>query len=139
MKSPELIELVRKEADALRAHATQEEKDKLNIRTLDPQNMHNCIYGQMTGSCYSRRAHTLLDVCAVKMITPKMYHLTKSYGICKIEDKDISDSLGTDDRGRNYSPIETFIVIQKNITNGNNERLMDYIQGKTNELEFELF
>lgn len=52
--------LVIQEAKNLRKLATREEKDQLNLVTLNPRNEWKCIYGQMTGSCFSDRAEELI-------------------------------------------------------------------------------
>lgn len=60
----QLKEDVRKEADALRVHATGEERGRLDITTMRPNDTSLCYYGQMTGYCDSPRATELINKCA---------------------------------------------------------------------------
>lgn len=59
-----LFEEVIKEAYLLRKHATEEEKNKLDLGVLDGDNAKTCIYGLLTGHCDSSRAVELLELCA---------------------------------------------------------------------------
>jgi hypothetical protein len=58
-------QLAQAEAAALSIHATEEEKGRLDLETLDPGHYELCVYGQMTGDCYSERALELLRLCGV--------------------------------------------------------------------------
>jgi hypothetical protein len=53
----QLKEDVRKEAEALRVHATKEERERLDIDTFNPSNYDNCIYGQIAHNCFSPALH----------------------------------------------------------------------------------
>ncbi len=47
----------------IKKHATKEEIERLNFETFNPKRASFCIYGQMTGSCYSDRAIELGPKC----------------------------------------------------------------------------
>lgn len=64
MITKKLRKQVIKEALNLRKYATKEEISKLNINTLNTMESDLCIYGQMTGDCFSERAIELLNKCA---------------------------------------------------------------------------
>lgn len=66
-------ERVIEEATNLKKYATPEELDKLTLERLNPANVFNCIYGQMTGSCNSARALELIQKCC-----PKAYQNSES-------------------------------------------------------------
>jgi hypothetical protein len=68
----QLKEDVRKEAEALKIHATKEEREKLNFKDLFPESIYQCIYGQMTGSCSSIRAANLIESCACRYVRDAM-------------------------------------------------------------------
>lgn len=50
-----------REAQALRVHATKEERERLDIETYNPVCMDTDLYGQLTGNCYSKRARLLKE------------------------------------------------------------------------------
>src|ERR1044072_4459641 len=62
---------VRKEAEALKVHATKEELNKLRFESLFPGFADACIYGLMTGNCFSNRAAELIYSCAVRYFENK--------------------------------------------------------------------
>lgn len=64
MITTELEKLVSDEVEKLRIHATEEERNRLDFDSLDSNHTGLCIYGQMTGNCYSKRSHDLLKLCA---------------------------------------------------------------------------
>ena len=65
MISKKLKQRVLEEATLLKQHATPEEIKSLDLNTIEPNHFDQCIYGQMTGNCYSERAHELLAKCAI--------------------------------------------------------------------------
>ena len=131
-----LEKLVIKEATNLRIHATKEERDRLNLGTLDGEKTHKCIYGQMTGSCDSNRANELIVLCA-----PNIYLADKEGDI-------FNGKLGGKPRytymvnrlSFYVSPIEKYIYWNNPKTyflTRNVENLVNYIKGNINELVFE--
>ncbi len=98
MITQELKELVVQEALKLREHATDKEKAMLDYKTLDPNRIKKCIYGQIAKGCHSKRAIELLGLCAIAYSHyPNLY---------------IPASLGDDFTGeecRSFSAIEYYI------------------------------
>jgi hypothetical protein len=82
----DLKQLVIAEAYVLREHPTQEERRRLNFDLLKAGDVHSCIYGQMTGSCFSVRADELILLCAIPYSTdllrynPNISPFSKVYG-----------------------------------------------------------
>ena len=64
MITKELKALVKDEAEKLKIHATPEETGRLDFKTLRHATRERCIYGQMTGDCFSERAGELIIKCA---------------------------------------------------------------------------
>lgn len=60
---------VLKEIINLKKYATQEELDNLNINKLIPDLNDNCIYGQLTGNCFSERATRLIIKCCTSSVS----------------------------------------------------------------------
>lgn len=132
----QLKEDVRKEAEALRVHATQEERERLDIENLEPDFLMNCIYGLMTGSCYSERAAILIESCACRYV--KDGHLTsiKYDGFARIAEKINGAKVENLYENRNsseshYSAIEAYILLPE----ANNANLISYLRGETETLE----
>ena len=75
MITQKLKEAVVKEALLLRKHATKEERAKLDFNELRGDNAYHCVYGQMTGSCYSDRSRELHVLCA-KPYSKSVHHYT---------------------------------------------------------------
>lgn len=125
MRDNKLNELVRKEAKNLIKNATDSERAELTIENLYSQSATRCIYGQMTGSCYSRRAVELIeDSCE------KVYRRTTSDGITG----ELNGKPSETSRNWYWSPIEIFIDLPLNKVNGNNRRLVAYLKGETKRL-----
>ncbi len=62
----QFLDDVMHEIDMLKKHATAKEISKLNFEYLSPSSQSRCIYGQMTGSCKSERAHMLMNLACVR-------------------------------------------------------------------------
>lgn len=133
----QLKEDVRKEAEALRVHATKEELGRLDISNMRPVSPTCCIYGQMTGNCYCERAADLIKACTTIFID-KIYEAFDN-GIEGISQMTISkdaplfkyertNRAGMDAK---YSAIETYIVLPE----ARNANLIAYLRGETETLE----
>jgi predicted NAD-dependent protein-ADP-ribosyltransferase YbiA (DUF1768 family) len=105
-----LKKLVIKEAKNIKKFATKEEIDKLLADSVAPTSTNMCIYGQMTGNCYSQRALELLDLCAKHS-----------------DDDNFSDAIL-----REFSPIECAIMGHSDCINP----LVDFIKGKTKKFNY---
>ncbi len=72
MKKRDFLSAVEHEVRMLKEHANKSELKKLNFDNLDPRKMDNCIYGQMTGSCASKRAKKLMDKSCIIVTNGKL-------------------------------------------------------------------
>ena len=131
----ELLDLVVEEAKNIRVHATQEEKDNLDLKTFRGSWVHNCIYGQMTGDCHNDRALELIGKCCTKVCAANR-NSTLAYMPSKHEPNINGSPIGLS-RFTYFSPIE--IIVQDDIGEDSAYagKLIDYIQGKTDTLTFE--
>lgn len=129
------------EAVALREHATAEERWKLDFTTLDAGMNTQCIYGQMTGHCHSKRALELIQSC-----TPRYFmHGALSDGDTV---KDIIDNtngtsvfdFATNRGGHNqhFSAIEVFINLEGSFPL-QVESLVKYLRGESDDLNVYIF
>jgi hypothetical protein len=132
----QFIEDVKKEARALRGHATKEELEKLDFNSLDARSSYQCIYGQITGNCTSKRAHQLISKCCTRLIdfdefTGKDIHEAASVTI----DRPATPQLLAKNRDffnlKYISSIEGFIMLDNDAKNKN---LIAYLKGETNDL-----
>ncbi len=123
MKTETLVTLVKREAKKLIKYATPEERSKLSFGALFPSNIHLCIYGQMTGYCFSNRATDLLNKCI------------KPYSTDLVDDANSSHSIFLEGTSRDFSPIEVFISLGTNKVNGNNRKLIEFLKGESDTLD----
>lgn len=128
-------ELVIAEATKLKKHATANEIKKLNFATLGTQSETRCIYGQITGSCFSDRATELIGQSCEKVFTNK----SRSYDFGDERMGEIKGELNGSPKNSvrmdYWSPIEVFIDMPRNHKNGNNERLIAFLRDETKELK----
>ena len=126
-----LLEAVKVEATNLKNNATQEEIDSLGRMLIFGFSPTNCIYGQMTGNCYSKRAYELINSSAnLLYITPRssvsIRNLCNKKDITKID-------FTKDNHGQFHSPIEMYLSLMEHI--GGRlyiDMLVEYIKGITN-------
>lgn len=136
-KIEELKQLVRDEATKLRETATEEERDNLSFKNLQVYNSYACIYGQMTGDCHSPRAIALMSQCAVPYSSGVGLH---EFHV-EVFDEDerqgksfevrLDEGEACDEYNWVFSPIEVYITLPES----KNKNLIDFLKGKTNELE----
>ena len=113
----QLLDDVRKEAEALKVHATKEELGRLNIEDLDPASTIRCYYGLMTGECDSPRASELIQKCTAIYLDGPPREL---------------DTVGITSEFHEYrwSPIEYYI----GLPDAKNANLIAYLKGETETL-----
>ena len=130
MKKSILFALVIAEATALKKSATSAEIAHLNFNRLTPIDHKGCIYGQMTGSCFSPRATKLIESCAPKFIEAEIGDEITELEDCKLTE---THERHTVDDEYYFSPIEVLISQPK--TKGNAERLIAFLKGETEVLK----
>ena len=122
-------QLVKDEAKKLKELASKTEIQNLNFEELRPNSAGSCVYGQMTGNCYTTRAEDLIKQCCTRVYERESW--------CQdIKDSKVNGSPKKLERGSFWSPIEVFIDTKINQTNGNNERLVKYLKDETQTLDF---
>ena len=135
----QLKEDVRKEAEALRVHATKEERETLNFRNLNPVNADNCIYGQMTGSCFSKRAAILIHACCVRYFqhnaVPGFLDVANMERLQQyVNGVTVNNFVSVRSSGHHechFSAIEAYICLPE----ARNANLIAYLRGETETLE----
>ena len=131
----DLIKLVTSEAKALKAKSTQDERNRLDFDTFNPETRNGCIFGQMTGDCNSDRANALILKCA-----KRVYNSPDTPTINAIEESVLNGPPRKIDYGYRiysyFSPIEKFIGQRIPSQKENNKILIDYLKGETDTLKF---
>jgi hypothetical protein len=136
----QLKEDVRKEAEALRIHATKEERGCLDFDNLDPEVYDECIYGQMTGDCNSIRGIQLIENCAVRYIKDGDLIEIVQDGFERIKKYVNGEKVENLFKKRNgygswedihYSAIEAYILLPE----ARNANLIAFLRGETETLE----
>lgn len=134
--------LVVAEATSIKKLALKRELKKLDFCSLDADDYQKCIYGQMTGDCFNERAYELIRKSCTSVIDGHdlngrfkgelldLKEHAKENGVEKISEFD--DNF----RYTFFSPIEVFITRKRNRKNGNNAKLIAFLRGETDTLEF---
>lgn len=113
----QLKEDVRKEAEALRVHATAKELAWLDIEMLNPKGRHSCIYGMATGDCHSDRAIHLIKKCCVRYFRNEIFTDIINEGFEDIKQRVNGTKCWFFRRDRkltnpkHYSAIEAYILL----------------------------
>lgn len=129
-----LLQLVSKEAKSLKKYAYKKELKKLNFKNFSSSNIFKCIYGQMTGDCFSDRASELIYKCAARIYKSGEDEEKVSAGVT-LNGKPPQKGRGFYSRNF-WSPIEVFVDIDKNRKNGNNEMLIKFLKNEAKVLKF---
>lgn len=134
----QLKEDVRKEAQALRVHATKEERERLSIELLDPCRTDRCYYGLMTGNCNSGRAIQLIELCACRYIKDGAISFIAREGFKRIQWGVNGEKVDNLLKSRkdwisegHYSAIEAYILLPEAL----NAELIAFLRGETEMLE----
>lgn len=127
----QLKEDVRKEAEALRVHATKEELNKLDFENLDYADKTRCIYGLMTGDCFSQRSAELINNCAITHFEELPDTLDEVVGYVTEKGKYFLDKRTDPWVQSTFSAIEAYICLPE----ARNANLIAYLRGETETLD----
>lgn len=126
-----LKELVIKEAQNLRKFAYKSELARLSAEHIDAEHSEKCVYGQMTGDCFSNRANNLIIKCCEKVYKVVNRFEDENY-IQKAKLNGAPHKVqGTDRNHTYYSPIEKALIT---MTNKQKQELVNYLKGETETL-----
>lgn len=130
MKKFKFPALVVDEAKNLRKHTTPKEKENLDFENLSTNSISGCVYGQLTGDCYSSRASELIMKCAkrVYITTTGINGFAKRPGESKKLNGRPKETRNMF-QGKYWSPIEVFIDRATTPPEAN-EYLLNFIKGK---------
>jgi len=137
---------VKHEIEQLKIHASNREKNNLDFRAFDPVVPTQCIYGQMTGACYSKRAKELMDLSCIRLMNIRLGYLTDKFDGYEDEkfltngkyqsnltwrDEEL-DSWGRYSRKfEHLSALEGYILL----SDAKNRQIISYIKGEIESLE----
>lgn len=113
------FEQVMQEIEGIKKNATQEEISKLNLDSLDADHYKRCIYGQMTGDCFSERSDFLIGECCLSLSANSIN-----------EKFEIEKSIPRTGEDNNFTLLEHCIAQYPN----NNENIIAYLKGEINSL-----
>jgi len=137
MKKEDFLNDVRHEVEMLKKHAYPVQLNRLDFDTFDPDHRSQCIYGQMTGSCYSREAQTLMNKACIKVFnteynTIQYKTFTEIKGLINGKyNKQTWKRVSAGDREMSYlSALEGYILLK----GAKNHNIIDYLQGKKDKL-----
>lgn len=119
MKKAEFLQMVKNELDTIKAKATKYEIEKLNFRSFSHNLSNRCIYGQMTGSCYSERAKELMPKTFddIDNTWDDWYYIPFSRQKMK--------------KGEAYTALEKYLYMVKAPMH---EKIIEYLKGETSEI-----
>jgi|GEM_PF-1640369 len=139
----QFLEDVRKEARMLKQSATEEELSRLSLNDLQPDFGGYCIYGQMTGSCFSMRASELIFKCCPRFFNGRRFDDFKLDAQIAMQSANGATIKGVKTVKDFYehricfgdewyfSVIESYIMIPA----AKNAELIAYLKGETDTLE----
>ena len=122
---------VLQEIEGIKKYATQQERDKLDIKFFNPKYKDACIYGLMTGNCYNDRAVELIKLCA--QYSYAVNNIGEEYKLLKVMPRTGFFYYGN--FSPRYSLLELYIYKAQIETV---ERLMAYLKGESEAFEYEV-
>lgn len=127
----EFLADVRHEVETIKKLATTSETSRLDLSKFQHSRRDNCIYGQMTGDCRSKRACQLITKACVRLAIPRLIKNSRN-SFEEIQDA-IDKPLTGEMEGRlNYfSMLETYLYLN----DSKPENIINYLKGKTETLE----
>ena len=126
MKKSEFIQEVCNEINTIKERATKKEIGRLNFDKFEHAHSGECIYGQMTKDCNSKRANQLYIKSLDEISKPSAYANTDENGndVYKFKDLDL-------ERGNNFTYLESYLFTCSRKTQ---KEIIEYLKGESTEL-----
>lgn len=112
------LEEVKKELRTIKRRATPQEKSQLDLSTFNFDDGDHCIYGQMTGDCYSNRAKHLMPKSYSQIFQP-------SAGVTDLNQRVNYKHLATK-KGKSFTALEIYLFDNKS----DHAKIIAYIKGE---------
>lgn len=127
--SKEYLDTVMQEIEGIKKYATKEQIEKLNLDTFEPEGISTCIYGQMTGSCFSPQTTAL-----IKQINIPLYVTDIVDGYDRKDNSKIE--VGVPREAVNNDSTDSFTLLEHFISKyrSNNRNILLYLKGEIPEL-----
>lgn len=130
------------EAKALRATATKEERMNLSANRVFYDSTQDCIYGQISGSCFSSRASELIQACCPRYFVNKInadpLTQVRVGGFNIIAESVNGDRVvGFENRRSHYYMHYSAIEIYISTKNANITSLVAFLREETEELNLD--
>jgi hypothetical protein len=125
MKKTVFLAAVAAEIKRIKRRATEDEINKLNFKGFKHWHADNCIYGQMTGVCNSKRAIEIM---------PKKYdRITADYDRMNSLNKAAFEHQDFN-KGDSITALEKYLYMCNKPTH---KHIIDFLKGKTDTLVIE--
>lgn len=122
------LDEVKKEASAIREYATNEQKSKLCIDTFYPELYDSCIYGQLTGDCFSSETIELMNKCNTYLAYKDVYTSSINEEL-RLAKPIKANTISRDRCYPFYTSLELYICLD----GAKIEDLINYIKGEQKE------
>ena len=116
---------VKEELNHIKLHATQEELSRLHFEYFRHDSSFNCIYGQMTGSCKSKRALEIMPKRYIYVGDPE-----SDDRFLFLPFKEHSFIEFSTPRYHGYTPLEKYLFM---VGPDVHERIIKYLKGEINK------
>lgn len=124
MTNDDFMKSVMDELQNIKNNATQEEISKLNLYEFNPTISDGCIYGQLTGNCFSRRSRELMELGSVKSFSEDL----DSFNNIKMSRPKIINSASS----RAFTALEFYIChVPKNM----HTSMFQFLKGEIETIE----
>ena len=126
MKKSEFIQEVYNEINTIKEKATKREISRLNFNKFEHTNSGQCIYGQMTGDCYSTRAKDLYikSLDAISKHNVDVNTDENGNDIYKFKDLDL-------EKGNSFTYLESYLFTCSRKTQ---KEIIQYLKGESTKL-----
>lgn len=133
MTKQEFIRIVLHEINHLKRHITEEQKANLNENTFEHTCAINCIYGQLTGYCFSADANELFK----KVFDEVKGYLFNNKDILDFEDLSFKPIKTSEDQNRvswGFTPLEVYLYI---VDRDTHMKIIKFLKGESNHLKLD--
>lgn len=126
----EMKVLATEEAIKLKQHATKQEILSLDASEIDPTDENLCIYGQMTGDCYSDRATDLIINCC-----PRVYEAGQDMGGIDKSGKLNGQPFAVQNRCFAYHSAIEMVILEDYGGKDAQQKIVAFLKDETQTLE----
>lgn len=131
MNKPEFLKAVSTEIENIKKFATKKEIGNLDFKEFDADDSDRCVYGQMIGDCFRKKAEELIRKCTLVVVANDDVEFGCTFSDLRNSINGVPTKNNLCGLMRHFSALETYLILK----GAKNKMVLEYLKGEREDLK----